>query len=49
MSDRRERWCVLCYVTPKEHGGLPDRDDVKAVSQHPGQLVGLRCRGGGGR
>jgi hypothetical protein len=28
-------WCwagtaLLCYVTPKEHLGLPDRDDVKA-------------------
>ena len=25
-------WCgtaMLCYVTPKEHLGLPDRDDVK--------------------
>ena len=21
---------LLCYVTPKEHLGLPDRDDVKA-------------------
>jgi phosphomethylpyrimidine synthase len=21
---------MLCYVTPKEHLGLPDRDDVKA-------------------
>ena len=20
---------LLCYVTPKEHLGLPDRDDVK--------------------
>ena len=20
---------MLCYVTPKEHLGLPDRDDVK--------------------
>src|SRR3546814_2924452 len=22
---------MLCYVTPKEHLGLPDRDDVKVV------------------
>jgi phosphomethylpyrimidine synthase len=22
---------LLCYVTPKEHLGLPDRDDVKEV------------------
>jgi phosphomethylpyrimidine synthase len=22
---------LLCYVTPKEHLGLPDRDDVKQV------------------
>jgi thiamine biosynthesis protein ThiC len=21
---------MLCYVTPKEHLGLPNRDDVKA-------------------
>ena len=21
---------MLCYVTPKEHLGLPDREDVKA-------------------
>ena len=21
---------MLCYVTPKEHLGLPDKDDVKA-------------------
>ena len=21
---------LLCYVTPKEHLGLPDRDDIKA-------------------
>jgi phosphomethylpyrimidine synthase len=25
---------LLCYVTPKEHLGLPDRDDVKEVL-HP--------------
>lgn len=24
---------LLCYVTPKEHLGLPDRDDVKQASQ----------------
>ena len=23
---------MLCYVTPKEHLGLPDRDDVKRAS-----------------
>jgi len=23
---------MLCYVTPKEHLGLPDRDDVKTAS-----------------
>jgi hypothetical protein len=22
---------LLCYVTPKEHLGLPDRDDVQQV------------------
>jgi phosphomethylpyrimidine synthase len=22
---------MLCYVTPKEHLGLPNRDDVKAA------------------
>ena len=26
---------LLCYVTPKEHLGLPDRDDVKEVQIHP--------------
>ena len=26
---------LLCYVTPKEHLGLPDRDDVKEVQMHP--------------
>ena len=25
---------MLCYVTPKEHLGLPDRDDVKAGRHH---------------
>lgn len=29
---------LLCYVTPKEHLGLPDRDDVKQVP-----LCLLRC------
>ena len=24
---------MLCYVTPKEHLGLPDRDDVKAANK----------------
>ena len=27
--DRLVRLWMLCYVTPKEHLGLPDRDDVK--------------------
>src|SRR3546814_7039677 len=22
-------WAMLCYVTPKEHLGLPNKDDVK--------------------
>ena len=26
---------LLCYVTPKEHLGLPDRDDVKEVLLPP--------------
>ena len=25
------RTAMLCYVTPKEHLGLPDREDVKAI------------------
>lgn len=25
---------LLCYVTPKEHLGLPNRDDVKEVRLH---------------
>jgi phosphomethylpyrimidine synthase len=36
---------MLCYVTPKEHLGLPDRDDVKAgvityrIAAHAGDLA----------
>ena len=31
LAQRRQLGCaLLCYVTPKEHLGLPDRDDVKA-------------------
>ena len=29
-DDRLYGTAMLCYVTPKEHLGLPDRDDVKA-------------------
>jgi hypothetical protein len=32
---------LLCYVTPKEHLGLPDRDDVKEV--RPQWLVMRSC------
>lgn len=31
---------MLCYVTPKEHLGLPDRDDVKAGEIAAGQAKG---------
>jgi phosphomethylpyrimidine synthase len=34
---------MLCYVTPKEHLGLPDRDDVKVRRHH---LQDRRARGG---
>ena len=44
---------MLCYVTPKEHLGLPDRDDVKVgvitykIAAHAADLAkghpGLRC------
>jgi len=36
---------MLCYVTPKEHLGLPDRDDVKTgvvtykIAAHAGDLA----------
>ncbi len=36
---------MLCYVTPKEHLGLPDRDDVKVgvitykISAHAADLA----------
>ena len=29
-SSGRAGTALLCYVTPKEHLGLPNRDDVKA-------------------
>jgi len=42
---------MLCYVTPKEHLGLPDRDDVKVgvityrIAAHAGDLAkGIRRR-----
>jgi phosphomethylpyrimidine synthase len=45
---------MLCYVTPKEHLGLPDRDDVKAgliaykIAAHAADVAkghpGARCR-----
>ncbi len=45
---------LLCYVTPKEHLGLPDREDVKAgviayrIAAHAADLArghpGARCR-----
>jgi phosphomethylpyrimidine synthase len=43
---------MLCYVTPKEHLGLPNRDDVKAgviaykIAAHAADLAKghLRCR-----
>jgi phosphomethylpyrimidine synthase len=35
---------LLCYVTPKEHLGLPDRDDVKQVRKMMSfLLVGFLC------
>ena len=47
-------WCgtaMLCYVTPKEHLGLPNRDDVKAgviackIAAHAEDLAkGTRAR-----
>jgi phosphomethylpyrimidine synthase len=43
---------MLCYVTPKEHLGLPDRDDVKTgvityrIAAHAADLAkGTRPRG----
>ena len=47
---------LLCYVTPKEHLGLPDRDDVKAgviaykIAAHAADLAKVRhdfCLGHG--
>lgn len=32
---------LLCYVTPKEHLGLPDRDDVKQVMQQDATLYSM--------
>ena len=47
---------MLCYVTPKEHLGLPDRDDVKAgviayrIAAHAADLAkGHPARAGVGR
>jgi thiamine biosynthesis protein ThiC len=40
---------MLCYVTPNEHLGLPDRDDVKVgvityrIAAHAGDLAKGRC------
>jgi len=46
------RWragtALLCYVTPKEHLGLPNRDDVKAgviaykIAAHSADLAKAR-------
>ena len=39
---------LLCYVTPKEHLGLPNRDDVKAgviaykIAAHAADLAKVR-------
>ena len=39
---------LLCYVTPKEHLGLPDRDDVKTgvisykIAAHAADLAKAR-------
>ena len=41
---------LLCYVTPKEHLGLPNRDDVKAgviaykIAAHAADLAKVRTR-----
>ena len=39
-------WCaMLCYVTPKEHLGLPNKEDVKGglmayrIAAHAGDLA----------
>ena len=40
---------LLCYVTPKEHLGLPNRDDVKAgviaykIAAHAADLAKVPC------
>ena len=40
---------LLCYVTPKEHLGLPDRDDVKQgviaykIAAHAADLAKVHC------
>ena len=45
---------MLCYVTPKEHLGLPNRDDVKAgvtykIMAHAADLAKGPSRAGLGR
>ena len=41
---------LLCYVTPKEHLGLPNRDDVKAgviaykIAAHAADLAKVRVK-----
>ena len=41
---------LLCYVTPKEHLGLPDRDDVKQgviaykIAAHAADLAKVSCQ-----
>jgi hypothetical protein len=39
---------LLCYVTPKEHLGLPDREDVKQVGGRGSVLVCVCHRGASG-
>ncbi|XPE37774.1 phosphomethylpyrimidine synthase ThiC [Shigella flexneri] len=36
-DDRLVRLAMLCYVTPKEHLGLPNEEDVKQGSSPPVQ------------
>ena len=33
---------MLCYVTPKEHLGLPNRKDVKGARWRTGSVDGAR-------
>ena len=35
---------MLCYVTPKEHLGLPNNDDVKTRCDRLQDLPRIRCR-----